>query len=631
MFKSGVFRNDDKNFLYVSLAFAAALCVWPFLVYVHRHPWPSFYSEWLAFALGLAALLPLLRLSLWQQGLPAIALFPLALIVWLFVQTACGHGGPYGALPATIYLLWFAALIVLSAALRRVFGLSLAVEVFAWALFVGAAMNTFAGLSQHYDWQTPLRYLIDTQMATAVYGNLAQPNHYADYLAMGLVSLVYLYARGRVHAGIAVVAAAPMVFAMGLSGSRSAWVFVIALPLLALLLLRRGATNRRWLWATVVVLVGFALAQWLMTTSFFASALDANTKQVITSTERVLGAGADSTTARMYLWRESWHLFLQQPLFGVGMGGLAWPFYQFQASSTDAALHNLPYNNTHNLFLQWLVEAGIVGGGLVIAACVFWLRGLWRAAASLEEGWIFGIVAVLGIHSMVEYPLWYSYFLGILGLVVGLGAPRFVKTNVYAWLPRAYRIVATVVLCLGTFYLVAIWVNYRAFEGWRYPPEDADAAYKAMAQQQMPAWSLRTLAAIDRDPLLTPYIEVSLVSNIGVSMDHIERNIVLNTQAMYFKPTPDIVYRQAMLLAERDAPGDADAARTQFEGALRVYPNVLPKMMESLLKLTQTEPKKFKPLLELATSQLAKAAQAGIGTSNSSSVLAAPQQKSGKE
>jgi hypothetical protein len=45
---------------YLSLGFAAAAVSLPALVSRHTHPLPAFYQEWLAFALGLAALVPLL-------------------------------------------------------------------------------------------------------------------------------------------------------------------------------------------------------------------------------------------------------------------------------------------------------------------------------------------------------------------------------------------------------------------------------------------------------------------------------------------------------------------------------------------------------------------------------------------
>lgn len=575
-----MFTRDDKGIFYASLALVAAMCVVPFLVPVHRMPITSFYGEWLACALGLAALLPLVRLDLWRDtGAPVMLLFPLALSAWLAVQWMCGQAGPTGPLPAMLYLLWFAALIMLGAALRKAVGLSAAVSVLAWALLLGSELNAFAGLAQHYHWNTPFNDWIVSKNSVEVYGNLAQRNHYAAYLALGLVSGVHLYARGLLHGGLLAAAAVPLLCTMGLSGSRSAWLYLAALPLLALLLTRcRGvAEDRRWLRASLWLLAGFVLAQWLVTLPWFAPP---DAARVITASERMLG-GTDS--ARLELWSRGWHAFLQAPWLGTGMGGFTWKFYEFQAATGTAALRGTA-NHAHNLLIQWLAEAGIAGGLLVLAAFLFWARDLWRAAACPEDRWLFGIVAVLGIHSMLEKPLWYSYFLGILGIVFGLGAARFLAPR----LPRAWRVAATAGLLAGALTLVIFFRDYRAFEQCCFPSPGTEAAGAQRA---------RTLSALARNPLLTPYVEVALTSDISVGAEHLEQKLALNTRAMHFKPTRGIVYQQALLLAEQ---GNAAAAQAQFAGSMRAYPEAVADITKVLRVMAVQSPEKYGSLLEAA-------------------------------
>ena len=52
--------------LYLSLIFLALAWTLPFLQWHHQPPIPSFYTEGLAFGLGLLALLPLLVKRYWQ-------------------------------------------------------------------------------------------------------------------------------------------------------------------------------------------------------------------------------------------------------------------------------------------------------------------------------------------------------------------------------------------------------------------------------------------------------------------------------------------------------------------------------------------------------------------------------------
>jgi O-antigen ligase len=96
-----------------------------------------------------------------------------------------------------------------------------------------------------------------------IYANLAQPNHFANYTALALFSLIYLFAAGRLRETGAVLLAAPLLFVLGLSGSRSAWLYLAAAFVLAALMRagRSDAQGRRLFVAAGLLLAGFYLAQ----------------------------------------------------------------------------------------------------------------------------------------------------------------------------------------------------------------------------------------------------------------------------------------------------------------------------------------------------------------------------------
>src|SRR5260221_8675569 len=48
----------------------------------------------------------------------------------------------------------------------------------------------------------------------------------------------------------------------------------------------------------------------------------------------------------------------------------------------------------------------------------------WRALSS-ERCWAIGVLAIMGLHSMVEFPLWHADFLGAFALLFGLASPAF--------------------------------------------------------------------------------------------------------------------------------------------------------------------------------------------------------------
>jgi O-antigen ligase len=108
--------------------------------------------------------------------------------------------------------------------------------VLAACLLVGAELNALAGVLQHYRWHTFLDPVVTVKVTQQVFGNIAQPNHYANYIALGLCSLGLLHTRFGWRAGLTALLATPMLFVLVLSGSRSAWLYLSFILLLA------------WLW-----------------------------------------------------------------------------------------------------------------------------------------------------------------------------------------------------------------------------------------------------------------------------------------------------------------------------------------------------------------------------------------------
>ncbi|NWG72810.1 MAG: pilin glycosylation ligase domain-containing protein, partial [Parvularculaceae bacterium] len=218
-----------------SLAFVAFAWVLPFLQTRHRLPIPSFYSEWLAFALAIPALLFLLRRPCWEPvRLPRIALPVLAMVGLLFTQWVLGDiAYLQQALLAAMYLLFFLALVWLGQILREALGLAALARALAWALLVGSMASAAIALAQRYGAAALLGGWINAWQGGAVAGNIAQVNHFADYIALGLASALYLFHIGRLPRWALGLCALPLVFVLGLSGSRSAWLFLAAFVVLA--------------------------------------------------------------------------------------------------------------------------------------------------------------------------------------------------------------------------------------------------------------------------------------------------------------------------------------------------------------------------------------------------------------
>jgi O-antigen ligase len=582
----GVQRLTAAHF---SLAAIGLLWTLPFLQPLHRVPLTSFYSEWLALALGLLALVALAGRPFWRAASMPIAAFPLlGFIGVLVLQGAMGHVA-YGGQPlaAALYILWAALLMALASFLRREMGLGGIVVVLAWFLAVGGTVGAVFAVLQHYQISDLPSTLIAPKRFVHVYGNIAQYNHFANYSTLALASLAYLHAAGRLHwAGVA-VAAAPLVFVIGLSGSRSALLFLGALLLLSVLYAwRHGHGGRRLTACVGSIIVGFAAVLWIASAPWLASSGGMET------VAQRLAAGessdaARSITFRIQLAREAWEMFVQAPLLGAGWGQFPWHDFAYRALH---AIHIVtwPFNHAHNMVLHLLAETGLAGASLIAGAVLLWVWGLRRAAMDLQLWWLVSILSVIAVHSLLEHPLWFAYFLGIAAVAMGLGSERHLAIR----LERVGRPLSILILMAFAAYAASLLHNYRDFEQLfaRGGPKPGTDEFSSI------------LTRAHRDPLLRPYAELAISSSFDLDGARTREKLELNSRVMRFAPIAAVAYRQAVLLALAGEPG---RAARQFELAANVYPHELPDQLRSLKELAPRHPSRLTPLLELATAKSA--------------------------
>lgn len=577
---------NSRLFIHASLFLIGLAWTLPFLQPWHRFPLTGFYSEWLAFALGLAAALVLLHKKSWQDAAPpVVAIAPVGLIVVLGLQAALGRM-PYAeqAMTATLYLLWASLLMVLGQAIRRELGMTPVATTLAWFLLAGGAISALVGLLQHYQISTPFDSLVGRKAALQVYGNLGQPNHFAAYLTLSLASTTYLFSCRRLHGALAAGCIALFLLLLAVAGSRSTWLYLGALIVLALLLhrLRRDDGSRRIAVLACWLLPGFLAAQWLVTLPFMAPA------GVELVTERLFQM-ASGIEPRLQMWGEARDMFLSAPLLGTGLGQFAWHHFLHQAATGATAAPGV-FNHSHNVVMQLLAETGALGASVIVGAVLLWLADLRRAKFGLEAWWLLALLSVIGIHSLLEYPLWYAYFLGMAALLLGLGAERVFVLR----LARAARAVVGLGIIAGWLNLMGVLSPYREFERLVFSSEQRSPP--AAKEQDF----ARALANVHREPLLVPYVELAVAYGITPSKEKLSEKLELTTRAMHFAPVDVVVYRQALLLA---LAGRGEAAREQFERSLRVYPGERAAVVAELENLARRYPAELTPLLELATSK----------------------------
>lgn len=518
-------------------------------------PIGSFFGEWWAFVFGLTAatMVACARLG-GAAAPPRVVLVPLAFAGLIALHGVLGWSAQGRlTLLACLYLLWATAIMVTARALADRFGLTRLTVVLASSIAAGAFVSALIAIVQAHGLPgTPRSWMIPLFDGRA-YGNLGQANHLADYLALGLASLGLLGATGRLPAIAQVIAGSAMLYGLSLTGSRSSWVYLTVLLVGAVAGTRRlDARLRRRLTTAAAVAVGLFVAIQLI----LASGVMSLAPTAVTTAQR-LPVRAPGGEERWTIWAGAWRIFLESPWAGGGYGSFAARFFDV-APDLDPPLPSIAAHHAHNMFLQVGAELGIPGLSLLLAGGILWWLGTRRTAPSPERLWLWAVLAVIAIHSLLEYPLWYAYFLGMASVALGAsdGARlQFARVRVVAF-------GAVAALALGWFACVTVMSDYRVlrdFQVFRRSSMLAEGTEVVTAR----------LLEIERRSLLSYLVELGFARAIEIDRERLDAKLALNTLVMRVLPDIDVVYRQALLLA---LAGDAAGARRQWDRSVKLYP-----------------------------------------------------------
>ncbi|HOB67221.1 Wzy polymerase domain-containing protein [Ottowia sp.] len=271
-----------------------------------------------------------------------------------------------------------------------------------WA--AAAGLSALIALLQYFNREASFYPWVNIAEPGQAFGNLRQPNQLATLLAIGLLALRWLRARGVLPSGAAAGAGALLLVALAATASRVGLVELLAVGALALWWGWRGGRSApRAALTAVGALVVFALAAlalpWLLQDSEGLAG-----RALVDRLQH-----AESTCgSRLILYRNVLHLIALKPWLGWGWGELAYAHY---ITLYDGPRFCHILDNAHNLPLHLAVELGVPAALLACAALVWavWRGRPWAEAnATRQLAW--GVLAVIGIHSGVEYPLWYAPF-----------------------------------------------------------------------------------------------------------------------------------------------------------------------------------------------------------------------------
>jgi O-antigen ligase len=440
------------------LAIAAAL---PPLLAYNQTPAATLYNQLLALAgWGGALLLWARSAPAWRAGLKSPAALALALllvapmtsVVWRALPLSLGLG-------ATAILGAGLAVLLLAQGLVGQ-GRHRAAEALCWGLLTAGLFSVAISLVQVF---APAgadgAVIARSGIVGRAVGNLRQPNHLASLMMWACVAAVFITEKRRWRAALPALLFA-FVFTVVLSASRTGFIGIAMLAAWGLVDRKLSRSARLSLLATPLML---GVSWWLM------SLWSAEGHAFGAASRLSEGAGSPS---RLAILRDAWALTLANPWLGVGWGefNFAWSLTPFP---------NRPiafFDHTHNLPSQLAVELGLpwAGAVLLLLGWALWRawRGAWISAAGdapLRRAALM-LVLTIGLHSLLEYPLWYAYFLLPACFALGLALPADDEGTAT---PRAatgpWPVIGSL-LIMGSAY--AVW-DYGRIVAIYKPSEDA--------------------------------------------------------------------------------------------------------------------------------------------------------------
>lgn len=396
-------------------------------------------------------------------------------------------------------------------------------------MLLAAGGSAFVALTQYVEVAPQVLQWLSIDRNGGVDAHLGQRNHLASLLNVGIVALLHYVGQFGFEAKrrplLSTLAFGAMLvlmtFMLAATGSRTGAVQLIAI-LCGMWFLRRQHKKSIKQWILVVGLM------YVLSVIALPTLAHMGISSTLGLVERVHDANAGS---RWILWSNVMELVWQSPLTGHGWRSLAYMHY-----STDfsGARFMEMLDNAHNLPLHLAVELGLPVA-LAFCGAVAWL--IWRGKpwketrADRQLAW--GILMVIGIHSLVEYPLWYGPFFITTVLCVGILCADAWQNWLSALSKAAQRAVR-----LGLGGLAALLFVGTVFAAFDY--HRASQIY--LQPDQRSSWyAADPLGVAKKSVLFQSHAKFAELQITPLTRESAPRILELSSELVHWSPEPRII------------------------------------------------------------------------------------------
>jgi O-antigen ligase len=423
------------------------------------------------------------------------------------------------------------------------------VQLIAWAWLLAGLINSVLALAQYAG--------VTLEPAGTAFGFLRQRNNMASLCTLAWVALLYLSLRHRLRLKWGLPMTSCLMAALAATSSRTGFLQLILLTSLLLIALCKHKSLRLVLFC-LASLASYAIAAWLLP-QWIGSGESVMLRVLETTSSSANGLQLQDT--RKQLWDNTWHIATQHPLWGVGWRELAYSLHMTDFGA-DARFGSQA-DNAHNLPLQLAAELGIPFAVVWLCACAGCLVGMARRTWLVQQGGLeatsllgWAVLLVLGVHSLLEYPLWYAPFQITLGLAAGIILANTQPSTQLDWTsstpqplhqlrPARFSRIGGAVLLLFCTYAA---FDYHRISQLFLPSADRSELYKTNA-----------MASAEKSWLFANQVRFAKLFAAPVTAANAEQIWVLGQQVIHFSPEVR-VYKALITAGELLAPDDPNIA-----------------------------------------------------------------------
>lgn len=378
-----------KRISYIYVFYALLAISW--LVSNHYSPWLAFHSDWVACAAVVFSFIILMSQGGFQFPIVSIFLFAISCIP--IFQYLCG----------LIYfkgdaLITFAYLLLAGIAACLGFNFQGSndelYKKFSLTILVAGLLSMWIALGQWLSVNSLGLFAVQVPINGRIYANFSQPNQFATFIMLNICGVFYLYRKSHVNTFLAIILAIFFGWGLTLAQSRAGFLELIVFGFLGLIFFWGEKRLRYFIFAVVVVF----LLMWVFILPFVTDLMGFSE----------LRADKASLGVRHIHWGTALSAIVMEPWVGYGWNQVSVALARsviFYPSTQEFLEHS------HNMVLDIVLWNGLPLSILFFVIVFVWIYKFIYKNIDSDVKCVVLFLMCFIVHSMLEFPLEYAYFL----------------------------------------------------------------------------------------------------------------------------------------------------------------------------------------------------------------------------